>query len=73
MRELHPNLREARQVLAKAGIRTARHGARLVQYAPEIVGLYPMVTIERLPSGRLLVDGRTPGLSREILRGAGLL
>ena len=60
MPELHPDLRKAQQKLAEAGIRTVRQGDRLVQYAPGIVGLYPMVTVERMADGRLLVDGRTP-------------
>ena len=72
MPELHPDLREAQQKLAEAGIRAVRHGGRLVRYAPGIVGLYPMVTVERLADGRLLVDGRTPERAREILIGAGL-
>lgn len=73
MSELHPDLREARQKLAEAGIRTAKHGDRLVQYAPGIVGLYPMVTVERLADGRLLADGRTPERAREVLVDAGFL
>lgn len=60
MSDLHSDLREAQRVLSEAGIRTAKHGDRLVQYAPGIVGLYSMVTVERLADGRLLVDGRTP-------------
>lgn len=72
MSEFHPVLRQAQQVLAEAGIRTARHGDRLVKYAPGIVGLYTMVTVERRADGRLLVDGRTPERAREVLIGAGL-
>lgn len=72
MSELHPDLGEARRKLAEAGIRTARQGERLVQYAPGIVGLYQMVTVERMADGRLLVDGRTPDHAREVLIGAGL-
>ena len=72
MPELHPDLREAQQKLAEAGIRVVRHGDRLVQYEPGIVGLYQMVTVERLADGRLLVDGRTPEQAREVLIGAGL-
>lgn len=72
MPELHPDLRTAQQTLAAAGMRTARQGDRLVRYAPGIVGLYPMVTVERLADGRLLVDGRTPEQAREVLIGAGL-
>ena len=71
MTDLHPALREARLKLAEAGIRTANQWDRLVQYAPGIVGLYPMVTVERLPSGQLLVDGRTPARAREVLTEAG--
>ena len=44
----------------------------MVQYEPGIVGLYAMVTIERMTGGRLLVDGRDPGRAREVLIGAGL-
>ena len=72
MPELHPDLHTAQQTLAAAGIRTARQGDRLVQYAPSIVGLYPMVTVERRVDGRLLVGGRTPERAREVLIGAGL-
>ena len=72
MADLHPALREAQLRLAEAGIRTVKHGDRLVQYAPGIVGLYPMVTVERLPSGRLLVGGRTPDHARKVLIEAGL-
>lgn len=72
MTELHPDLREAQQKLAEAGIRTAKQGDRLVQYVPGIFGLYPMITVERMADGRLLVDGRTPGHAREVLIGAGL-
>lgn len=72
MSELHPDLREAQQKLAAAGIWTVKHWERLVQYAPGIVGLYPMVTVERMADGRLLVDGRTPDHAREVLIGAGL-
>lgn len=72
MSEFHPALRQAQQVLAEAGIRIAKHGDRLVQYAPGIVGLYSMVTVERRADGRLLVDGRTPDHAREVLVGAGL-
>lgn len=72
MSELRPDLGEAQRKLAEAGIRTARQGERLVQYAPGIVGLYPMVTVERMADGRLLVDGRTPDHAREVLIGAGL-
>lgn len=67
MPDLHSDLREAQRVLSEAGIRTAKHGDRLVQYAPGIVGLYSMVTVERLADGRLLVDGRTPKHAREVL------
>lgn len=72
MSELHPSLRKAQEVLAESGIRTVRQGERLVQYAPGIVGLYPMVTVERMDDGRLLVDGRTPTRAREVLIDAGL-
>ena len=72
MSDLHPDLREARQTLADAGIRTVKHGERLVQYAPGTIGLYPMVTVERMAGGRLLVDGRTPARAREVLIDAGL-
>ena len=72
MTDLHPDLREAQQKLAEAGIRTAKHWERLVQYAPGIVGLYPMVTVERMADGRLPVDGRTPDRAREVLIDAGL-
>lgn len=72
MSELHPDLRGARQPLAAAGIRTAKQRSRLVQYAPGISGLYPMVTVERMADGRLLVDGRTPDHAREVLIAAGL-
>lgn len=71
MSELHPDLREAKQELAKAGIRTAKQGDRLVQYVPAIVGLYLQVTVERLADGRLHVDGRTPAQAREVLIEAG--
>nr|DAS00727.1 MAG TPA: hypothetical protein [Caudoviricetes sp.] len=71
MSELHPALRKAQQVLAEAGIRTVKHGDRLVQYEPGIAGLYPMVTVERLTNGRLHVDGRTPDRAREVLAGVG--
>ena len=67
MSDLHSDLREAQRVLSEAGIRTAKHGDRLAQYAPGIVGLYSMVTVERLADGRLLVDGRTPKHAREVL------
>lgn len=72
MSELHPDLREAQRKLAEAGIRTVKHGERLVQYAPGIVGLYQMVTVERMADGRLHVDGRTPARAREVLIDAGL-
>ena len=72
MPELHPDLRKAQQKLAEAGLRTVRQGDRLVQYAPGIVGLYPMVTVERMADGRLLVDGRTPDPAREVLIASGL-
>lgn len=72
MSDLHPDLQEAQQRLAKAGIRTVRHWERLVQYAPGIVGLYPMVTVERRASGQLLVGGRTSAHAREVLIDAGL-
>ena len=72
MPELHPDLQKAKQELAAAGIRTVKHGDRLVQYAPGIVGLYPMVTVERSASGSLLVDGRTPNHARGVLIAAGL-
>lgn len=72
MSELHPDLQKAKQELAAAGIRTAKHGDRLVQYAPGIVGLYPMVTVDWVAGGRLLVDGRTPDHAREVLIAAGL-
>ena len=72
MSELHPDLQKARQELAAAGIRTAKQGERLIQYVPGIVGLYPMVTVERMADGRLLVDGRTPDHAREVLIDAGL-
>ena len=72
MTDLHPDLQEARLKPAAAGMRTVPHGERLVQYAPGIVGLYPMVTVKRLPSGRLLVGGRTPAHAREVLTEAGL-
>ena len=72
MTDLHPDLREVQPRLADAGIRTVKHGERLVQYAPGIVGLYPMVVVERLPSGKLLVGGRTPERAREVLTEAGL-
>lgn len=71
MSDLHPDLLEARQRLAKAGIRTARQGERLVQYAPGIVGLYPMVTVERMAGGQLIVDGRSPDRAVEVLIDAG--
>lgn len=72
MSDLHPDLQKAQQELAAAGIRTAKQGDRLVQYAPGIVGLYSMVTVERLADGQLLVDGRTPAHAREVLIDAGL-
>lgn len=72
MSKFHPALRQAQQVLAEAGIRTAKHGDRLVQYAPGIVWPYTMVSVERMADGRLLVDGRTPERAREVLIGAGL-
>lgn len=72
MGELHPDLRQAQQVLAEAGIRAVGHGGRLVQYAPGIVGLCQMVTVERRADGRLLVGGRTPDQARKVLIGAGL-
>lgn len=72
MPELHPDLQRAGQKLAEAGIRAVKHGERLVQYAPGILGLYLMVTVERRPDGRLLVDGRTPDHAREVLIAAGL-
>lgn len=73
MPELPPSdLQKAQQTLAEAGIRTARQGDRLVQYAPGIVGLYQLVTVERRAGGRLLVDGRTPDRAREVLIAAGL-
>lgn len=72
MPELHPDLRKAQQKLAEAGIRTARQGERLVQYAPGIVGLYQLVTVERMVDGQLLVGGRTPERSREVLIDVGL-
>lgn len=71
MSELHPALRKAQQVLAEAGIRTVKHGDRLVQYEPGIVGPYQMVTVERLANGRLHVGGRTPDRAREVLAGVG--
>lgn len=72
MSDPHPDLREAQLRLADAGIRTVKHGERLVQYAPGIVGLYPMVTVERMADGRLLVGGRTPDRARAVLIDAGL-
>lgn len=72
MSEPHPALRQAQQKLAEAGIRVVRHGDRLVRYAPGIVGLYPMVTVERRADGRLLVDGGTPARAREVLIDVGL-
>lgn len=72
MSDLHPDLREAQERLAEAGIRVVKHWDRLVQYAPGIVGLYPMVAVERLDDGRLRVDGRTPNHAREVLIDAGL-
>ena len=65
MSELHSDLREAQRVLSEAGIRTAEHGDRLVQYATGIVGLYSMVKVGRLADGRRLVDGRTLKHARE--------
>lgn len=67
MYDLHPDLVEAQKILAQYGIRTVRQGSRLVQYAPGIVGLYPMVTVDRTTGGRLHVDGRTPDRARKIL------
>lgn len=67
MSDLHSDLREAQRVLSEAGIRTAKHGDRMAQYAPGIVGLYSMVTVERLADGWLLVGGRTPEHARETL------
>ena len=72
MSELHPSLQQAQRVLAEAGIRTVKPWGRLVQYAPGVVGLYPMVTVERLADGRLHVDGRTPNRARKVLAAAGL-
>lgn len=72
MSELHPDLRQVQQVLAESGIRTVKHWERLVQYAPGIVGLYPVVTVERMDDGRLAVGGRTPDHAREVLITAGL-
>lgn len=71
MPDLHPDLRTAQQTLAAAGIRTTQQGERLVQYEPGIVGLYQMVTVERLADGRLLVAGRTPDHARRVLIDAG--
>jgi hypothetical protein len=72
MTDLHPGLREAQLKLADAGILTVKHGERLIQYAPGIVGLYLPVTVERLPSGKLLVGGGTTTRVREVLIEAGL-
>lgn len=67
MSELHPDLVQAQKILAESGIRTVKQWDRLVQYAPGILGLYPMVTVERTHDGRLHVDGRTPKRAREVL------
>lgn len=67
MSDLHPDLVEAQKILAESGIRVVRQGSRLVQYAPGIVGLYSMVTVQRTYDGRLHVDGRTPDRAREVL------
>lgn len=67
MSDLPPDLVEAQKILAQYGIRTVEHWGRLVQYAPGLVGLYPMVTVERTHDGILHVDGRTPNRAREVL------
>lgn len=68
---LAPLLRGAKSVLSAAGIKTTKFGGCLIQFAPGPIGLYQMVTVEKLPSGELLVGGRDPEHAREVLTEAG--